>query len=35
METLIGENGDWSHYNQFFGSVTRRIAAEVKQRFGQ
>ena len=35
METLIGENGDWSHYNRFFGSVTRRIAAEVKRRFGQ
>ena len=35
METLIGENGDWSHYNRFFGSVTRRIAAEVKRRVGQ
>ena len=33
METLIGENGDWSRYSRFFGSNTMRMAEEVKRRF--
>lgn len=33
METLIGENGDWSRYSRFFGSETRRMAEVVRRRF--
>ncbi len=33
LETLIGEDGDWSRYSRFFGSNTRRMAEEVKRRF--
>lgn len=33
LETLIGDNGDWSRYKRFFGSNTKRMAEEVKQRF--
>ena len=34
METLIGENGGWSRYKRFLGAATRRMAEDVKQRFG-
>ena len=33
LETLIGEDGDWSRYSRFFGSKTRLMAEEVKRRF--
>ncbi|MDA0810456.1 MAG: hypothetical protein O3B68_20885 [Planctomycetota bacterium] len=33
LETLIGENGDWSRYSPFFGPKTSRMAEDVKRRF--
>lgn len=33
METLIGENGDWSSYSRLFGPKTEKMAINVKRRF--
>jgi hypothetical protein len=33
LETLIGEDGDWSRYSRFFGPNTRRMAEDVRSRF--
>jgi len=33
LESLIGENGDWSRYIRFLGPNTKRMAGEVKKRF--
>ena len=33
IETLIGENGDWSRYSRFFGPKTKKMATNVQRRF--